>query len=174
MLVVNGTTGVVGTTRDHLGLAFALEVPVFVVITKADLASPHTLNETLEHLERLLKSFGIRKVPLKVEDEDTVMTTGRVVDGQIAPMFAISSVSGYGLDFLKQYLHLLSPLTAREREKMMQEPPEFHIYEIVRLPNVGTVLGGLVRRGVLTERSQLLIRPFIDGEFQRARISSVH
>ncbi|KAK2716968.1 hypothetical protein QYM36_007197 [Artemia franciscana] len=174
MLVVNGTTGVVGTTRDHLGLAFALEVPVFVVITKADLASPHTLNETLEHLERLLKSFGIRKVPLRVEDEDTVMTAGRAVDGQIVPIFAVSSVSGYGLDLLKQYLHLLSPLTAREREKMMQEPPEFHIYEIVRLPKVGTVLGGLVRRGVLTEGSELLVGPFVDGEFQRARISSIH
>lgn len=33
-------TGIVGTTREHLGLALALELPVCVVVTKCDTAAP--------------------------------------------------------------------------------------------------------------------------------------
>lgn len=36
MLTVSATSGVAGTTREHLGLALALEVPFFVVVTKQD------------------------------------------------------------------------------------------------------------------------------------------
>jgi hypothetical protein len=34
MLLVSATAGVVGMTQEHLGIAVALEVPFFVVVTK--------------------------------------------------------------------------------------------------------------------------------------------
>jgi len=34
MLMVGANAGVIGTTKEHLGLALALNVPVFVVVTK--------------------------------------------------------------------------------------------------------------------------------------------
>jgi len=58
MLVVSGSAGVVGTTREHLGLALALEVPFFVVITKQDVTRPQVLTNTLQHLDTLLKGPG--------------------------------------------------------------------------------------------------------------------
>ena len=76
MLVVSGSAGVVGTTREHLGLALALEVPFFVVITKQDVTRPQVLTNTLQHLDTLLKGPGCNKVPLHIETEDDVITAG--------------------------------------------------------------------------------------------------
>jgi GTPase len=49
---------------EHLGLALALNVPVFVVVTKIDMCPPNVLQETLKLLQRILKSPGCRKIPV--------------------------------------------------------------------------------------------------------------
>jgi hypothetical protein len=40
MLLVSATAGVVGMTQEHLGIAVALEVPFFVVVTKVSVLPP--------------------------------------------------------------------------------------------------------------------------------------
>ncbi|XP_016401427.1 GTP-binding protein 1-like [Sinocyclocheilus rhinocerous] len=37
MLMVGSNAGIIGMTKEHLGLALALNVPVFVVVTKIDM-----------------------------------------------------------------------------------------------------------------------------------------
>jgi len=51
-----------GMTKEHLGLALALNVPVFVVITKIDMCPPNVFQETLKILQKILKSPGCRKI----------------------------------------------------------------------------------------------------------------
>ena len=63
-----------GTTREHLGLAIALRIPLLVVITKVDLSRPEALTRTTMQLERILKSPGCNKVPILIEDQDDVAT----------------------------------------------------------------------------------------------------
>ncbi|XP_076810177.1 GTP-binding protein 1-like isoform X2 [Clavelina lepadiformis] len=43
MLMVGSNAGIVGTTKEHLGLALALNVPVFVVVTKIDMCPSNIL-----------------------------------------------------------------------------------------------------------------------------------
>jgi GTPase len=62
-------------TKEHLGLALALSVPVFVVVTKIDMCPPNVLQDTLRLLVRVLKSPGCRKVPVMVKNPDDVITT---------------------------------------------------------------------------------------------------
>ena len=62
-------------TREHLGLALALNVPVFVVVTKIDMCPPNVLQETLKFLNKILKSAGCRKVPLLVRNNDDVVVS---------------------------------------------------------------------------------------------------
>ncbi len=45
MLMIGANMGVVGMTKEHLGLALALNVPVFVVITKIDMCPPNVKEE---------------------------------------------------------------------------------------------------------------------------------
>ena len=61
-------------TKEHLGLALALNVPVFVVITKIDMCPPNVYQETLRILQKILKSPGCRKIPYLVENMDDVVT----------------------------------------------------------------------------------------------------
>lgn len=40
---VGSNAGIVGMTKEHLGLALALNVPVFVVVTKIDMCPANVL-----------------------------------------------------------------------------------------------------------------------------------
>ena len=60
-------------TKEHLGLALALSVPVFVVVTKIDMCPPNVLAETMKLLQRILKSPGCRKIPVLVNNHDDVV-----------------------------------------------------------------------------------------------------
>lgn len=60
---------------EHLGLALALNVPVFVVITKIDMCPPNVLQETIKLLNRVLKSPGCRKIPMMIQNKDDVVVS---------------------------------------------------------------------------------------------------
>ena len=60
---------------EHLGLALALNVPVFVVITKIDMCPPNVLQETMKLLSRVLKSPGCRKIPMIIQNKDDVVVS---------------------------------------------------------------------------------------------------
>lgn len=60
-------------TKEHLGLALALQVPVFVVVTKIDMCPENVLEDTLKLLQRILKSPGCRKMPVLVQTKDDVV-----------------------------------------------------------------------------------------------------
>ena len=70
---VGANAGVVGMAKEHLGLALALNVPVFVVVTKIDMCPVNVLQDTLKMLQRILKSPGCRKIPVLVQSMDDVV-----------------------------------------------------------------------------------------------------
>ena len=70
---VGANAGIVGMTKEHLGLALALNVPVMVVVTKIDMCPPNVMQDTLRLLHKILKSAGCRKVPLLIRNEDDVV-----------------------------------------------------------------------------------------------------
>ena len=61
-------------TKEHLGLALALNVPVFVVVTKIDMCPPNVYQDTLKILQKVLKSPGCRKISYLVENKEDVIT----------------------------------------------------------------------------------------------------
>lgn len=67
----------VGTTREHLGLAMALTVPVFIVVSKVDLCTKATVERTVRQLERFLKQPGCNKIPLVVNSKDDAVTAAQ-------------------------------------------------------------------------------------------------
>ncbi|TNN37027.1 GTP-binding protein 2 [Liparis tanakae] len=77
MLVVSANTGIAGTTREHLGLAMALKVPIFIVVSKVDLCSRGAVDRTVRQLERLLKQPGCNKLPMGVASADDAVTAAQ-------------------------------------------------------------------------------------------------
>merc|ERR1719495_2952582 len=175
MLVVSASAGVVPMTQEHLGIAVALQVPFFVVLTKVDVTPRDKLQATLDSLEQVLKSIGANRAPLIIRSNDDAITAANNTPMEnVVPIFCISSVTGVGLDIVRRYLHLLPPgASHKEQQKLEQNPPEFQIDEIFDVPGVGTVVGGLVTQGIITEGISLNLGPFEDGSFKVVTVSSI-
>ncbi|XP_059096502.1 GTP-binding protein 2-like isoform X2 [Tigriopus californicus] len=175
MLVISASAGVVPMTQDLLSMAVALEVPFFVMVTKVDMTPKPKLQATLASLQSLLTSVGANKVPLVVKTADHCITAaGNALKENVVPIFCVSAVTGTGLTLAKKFLHLLPPGAGlKEQEKLEQDHPEFQIDEIFDVPHVGTVVGGLVTQGIITEGMTMNLGPFPDGHFQSVSVSSI-
>jgi hypothetical protein len=94
-LIVGANMGVVGMCKEHLGVALALKVPVFFVVTKVDIAPEHVLKNTVQTLASILKKPGVRKKPYLVRGRDEVITAARnITTDSLAPIFLTSAVTG--------------------------------------------------------------------------------
>jgi len=176
MLIVSATTGLVGTTKEHLGIALALGVPTFVVVTKIDACRPAQVDRCLNQLERTLKGPGCRRIPIRVETEDDACTAASNFHTErICPIFAISCVSGRNIDLLLRFLNVLPPLSnGSDRAKVVQDLMEHQIDEVYSIAGIGTVVGGTLRTGTVKEGDELLIGPADDGRFFPITVGSLH
>ncbi|XP_022527377.1 GTP-binding protein 1 isoform X2 [Astyanax mexicanus] len=171
MLMVGSNAGIVGMTKEHLGLALALNVPVFVVVTKIDMCPANILQETLKLLQRLLKSPGCRKIPVLVQNKDDVIVTASNFSSErMCPIFQISNVTGENMDLLKMFLNLLSSRTSFKDD----EPAEFQIDDTYSVPGVGTVVSGTTLRGLIRLNDTMLLGPDPLGAFISIAVKSIH
>ncbi|XP_077979882.1 GTP-binding protein 1-like [Glandiceps talaboti] len=171
MLMIGSNAGIVGMTKEHLGLALALSVPVFVVVTKIDMCPPNVLQETLKLLQRILKSPGCRKIPVLVNNtDDVVVTATNFSSERVCPIFQISNVTGENMDLLKMFLNLLST----RMKSAENEPAEFQIDDTYSVPGVGTVVSGTTLKGVIRLNDTLLLGPDALGQFMAIAVKSIH
>ncbi|KAJ3020169.1 GTP binding protein [Thoreauomyces humboldtii] len=147
-LIIGANAGrVPDVSREHLGLAVSLQVPVFVVITKIDIASSQQLTRTVGALLALFKSPGIRHVPLVVQNQDDVVVSASAfVSSAVIPVFLTSSVTGENMPLLVSFLNLL-PKHPKEHDLLVDEDVEYQIEEVYDVPDVGTVVGGKLLSG---------------------------
>lgn len=174
MLVVSsGNEAINNMTKEHLTIVLALDMPFFIVVTKIDVTA---VDATLQELKNILTSAGCRKVPLLVSTDDDVLTAGsRQLSEQVVPIFCVSNVSGAGLDLVTRFLYVLSPgISNSEKERLEQEPCEFHVDEIFKVAEVGPVIGGLLVKGIVTENMAMKVGPLADGTFLSVNIHSIH
>uniref|UniRef100_A0A8C1JE14 GTP-binding protein 1 n=1 Tax=Cyprinus carpio TaxID=7962 RepID=A0A8C1JE14_CYPCA len=171
MLMIGSNAGIVGMTKEHLGLALALNVPVFVVVTKIDMCPANILQETLKLLQKILKSPGCRKIPVLVQNKDDVIVTASNFSSErICPIFQISNVTGENMDLLKMFLNLLSSRSSFKDH----EPAEFQIDDTYSVPGVGTVVSGTTLRGLIRLNDTLLLGPDPLGAFLPITVKSIH
>ncbi|XP_065066312.1 GTP-binding protein 1-like [Rhopilema esculentum] len=171
MLMIGSNMGVVGMTKEHLGLALALNVPVFVVVTKIDMCPANVLQETMKLLCRILKSPGCRKIPVIVQNkDDLILSASNFTSERICPIFQISNVTGENIDLLKMFLNLLSARSSF----VANEPAIFQIDDTYSVPGVGTVVSGTTLQGVVHVNDVLLLGPDSTGSFQPLPVKSVH
>uniref|UniRef100_A0A3Q4B6X0 Tr-type G domain-containing protein n=1 Tax=Mola mola TaxID=94237 RepID=A0A3Q4B6X0_MOLML len=176
MLVVSANTGIAGTTREHLGIAMALKVPIFIVISKVDLCTRATVERTVQQLERVLKQPGCNKIPMAIGSTDDAVTAAQQFSQSpnVTPIFTLSSVSGESLDLLKVFLNIIPPLSnSKEQEELMQQLTEFQVDEIYTVPEVGTVVGGTLYSGICREGDHLVVGPTNCGQFHKLTVGSI-
>ncbi|KAF2236174.1 putative GTP binding protein [Viridothelium virens] len=170
LLMVAANNGLIGMSKEHLGIALALNVPVMVVITKIDICPPQILQDTINTLTKILKSPGARKIPIFINNrEECIETATQFVSRRICPVFQVSNVTGQSLDLVRTFLNILPHHGHYDSEA----PFEFHVNDTFSVPFVGTVVSGVVKSGVIHTGDTILIGPDSLGQFATTSIRSI-
>jgi len=172
LIVVGSNAGMIGMAKEHLGLALALNLPVMCVVTKIDMTPPNVMKETLSVLGKLLRSSGVRKLPLLVQEhKHAVIAAQNFCSERVAPIFRVSSVTGEGLDNLKTFFNLLQP---RIPTGKINDRAEFTVDDVFSVPGVGTVVSGTLVSGKVKAGDTMLMGPDSIGKFEQVHIKSIH
>ncbi|KUI63031.1 GTP-binding protein 1 [Cytospora mali] len=170
LLMVAANNGLIGMSKEHLGIALALNVPVMVVITKIDICPPHILEETITQVTKILKSPGARKIPIFIKNRDECINTAtQFVSQRITPIFQVSNVTGENLDLMRTFLNILPHHGRYDADA----PFEFHVNDTFSVPFVGTVVSGIIKSGVVRAGDNVLVGPDSLGQFTSTSIRSI-
>lgn len=169
MLLVSASTGIVGTTKEHLGYALALDISAFVVINKTDMSRQSQLSATVAQLGRLIRGPGCGKTPVLMSSKEQVVSEmADFAKGRTCPMVAVSCVSGENLDVLCCLLRHL-PSSHHHRNS---HPPEFQIDQVWSESGV-VMVGGSLLRGSISQGDNLLLGPSIHSAFKSVKVASI-
>lgn len=180
VVVVGANAGVTKMTREHIGVAVALDIPILCVMTKVDMAPDNVLQQSKKQLFRILKCSAARRTPYHVQSEADVDTCLAKVSTKLCPVFFVSSVTGECMGLLVSYLARLRPNVpllpdgTPAADDAKGEPLEFVIDETFTVSGAGLVVSGIVRSGVLRENTQMMLGPFSDGTFRRVLGRTIH
>ncbi|WP_436927001.1 GTPBP1 family GTP-binding protein [Halosimplex amylolyticum] len=165
LLTVAADDGPTKTTREHLGILLATDLPTMVVVTKSDVVSDERLDEVEREVERLLREVG--KTPLSVARHG-VGAAVEEIDDTVVPVLATSAVTMDGMDDLDEILERL-PKTAGP------EDDEFTMYvdRSYKVTGVGAVASGTIRSGRVEAGDELLLGPMQDGSFREVEVRSI-
>ncbi|KAJ3320174.1 Short integuments 2, mitochondrial [Boothiomyces sp. JEL0866] len=173
MLMIGANAGIIGMTKEHLGLALALQVPVYIVITKIDMCPANVLEATVNQLVKILKSSGCRKIPMFIKSKgDVLITSGQFVSERVCPIFQVSNVTGEGLDLLRMFINLLHVNSGNKYDS--KAPVEYQITDTFSVPGVGTVVSGNIISGIVHVGDTLLLGPDTLGNFVPSMVKSIH
>src|SRR5699024_5602664 len=104
LLTVAADDGPTKTTREHLGVLLATELPTLVAITKTDMADDERVAEVEREVERLLRDVG--KAPLGIGRHGVAAAVEEISE-TVVPIFRTSAVTMDGLDELDELFERL-------------------------------------------------------------------
>ncbi|KAF3922041.1 hypothetical protein ABW20_dc0107011 [Dactylellina cionopaga] len=164
-----------GPAFEYLMLCLKLRLRFFLLITKLDLASNAGLRKLCKLAFEVIRAAG--KEPRVVQGGEADMAKflslndDAVLDGSVAPVLLVSSVTGKGIDTLQALIgHLPIPQPEEPVVSEEDEPgeasahikPLFHVEDVFETVSalVETVLGGHVKYGQINMGDKLLLGPF--------------
>ncbi len=164
LLVVAADDGPTRTTREHLGVLLATELPTIVAITKIDAVDDERVEAVEREVERLLRDVG--KSPLRVERHG-VDAAVEEINETVVPIVETSAITMDGLDVLDELFDRLP--------KTSSDGGEFRMYvdRSYSVTGVGAVASGTVMSGEVEAGDELLLGPMPDGRFQEVEVRSI-
>ncbi|WWC60821.1 uncharacterized protein I303_103397 [Kwoniella dejecticola CBS 10117] len=178
MLMVGGNAGLIGMSKEHLGVALALNVPIAVCVTKIDMTPPKILEQTVTMLTKVLKSPGCRRIPVFVNTAQEAVDCARYLGqplgsgGRLCPIFMVSNVTGHNLPMLRTFLNCL-PSSQSDDKYVVDAPFEFQISDVFSVPFVGTVVSGVITSGTVQANDAVLLGPDSVGQFMPTAVKTI-
>uniref|UniRef100_A0A2P2IDC5 GTP-binding protein 1 n=1 Tax=Hirondellea gigas TaxID=1518452 RepID=A0A2P2IDC5_9CRUS len=188
MIICGANMGASKMTKEHLAVATALDIPVFVVVTKVDMCPEEVLRHTLKQLFKMLRSPVCGKMPKIMKKKKDCLSILEVDPSlqRLCPVFLVSAVTGINMDKLNLFMSRLrsttlwDPPTDDSKEEIDVDlhfghgETVFEIDETFAVRGVGVVLSGTVTSGKMSVNQAMCLGPFSDGSFKYLLIRSVH
>jgi len=165
LLTVAADDGPTKTTREHLGILLATDLPTVVAVTKTDTVDAERVETVQRSVERMLRD--VEKTPLRV-DRHGVSAAVEEIGGGVVPVVCTSAVTGQGLDTLDQLFEALP-------KRSTDTDGEFRMYvdRTYDVKGVGAVASGTIRSGEVATGDELLLGPMPDGSFREVEVRSI-
>jgi len=174
LIVVGANMGISKMTREHIQVAVALDIPLFVVITKIDISPKKVLDQTKKNLSRVLRQVKSMPIQCKtMKDIEKVFTKDPKLH-KICPVFLVSAVTNVNIDNLYFFLKRLKPRKPWKHKDTNDEGVELEIDETFAVRGVGIVVSGTITSGYVRANQRLFMGPFSDGSFKEIIVKSVH
>jgi elongation factor 1-alpha len=164
LLVVAADDGPTRTTREHLGILLAMELPTIVAITKCDMVPAERVAEVELEVERLLR--GAERVPFRLERHGVDAAIEEISE-MVVPILTTSAVTMQGLSELDELFERL-PKTSRDDGEF-----EMYIDRSYNVQGVGAVASGTIKSGNVKAGDELVLGPFQDGSFRDVEVRSI-
>ena len=176
IILIGANMGVQRMTKEHIGIVVSLGIPFFIVFTKIDIAPKEKKEKTISIVTSLLKT-GLQKIVFNVKSSnDATFAAKGIADGNLVPIFQISTVTDEGLDDLKTFLSQLSPKfpnfsdfcilkTPKDKTEMLLD----HAFNT----KFGCIHAGVIVSGKIELNQKLLIGPTVEGEFKLVQIREI-
>ena len=164
LLTVAADDGPTRTTREHLGVLLAMELPTLVAITKTDLVSAERVDTVEREVERVLRDAG--KSPLPVERYGVEVAVDEIGD-TVVPVIRTSAVSKQGIDTLDGVFERLPKVTHTSGAFRM------YIDRTYKVTGVGAVASGTVTSGTVSAGDELALGPFSDGTYRSVEVRTI-
>jgi len=166
LLTVAADDGPTDTTREHLGILLATELPTMVTITKADLVDEQRLAAVEREVERLLRE--VEKTPLRVERHG-VESAIEEISETVVPVVTTSAVTGRGLEVLDEMFARLPKTAGAGADEQFR----MYVDRTYSVTGVGAVASGTIKAGEVAAGDELLLGPMQGGSFRDVEARSI-
>ncbi|MFB6070950.1 MAG: GTPBP1 family GTP-binding protein [Halanaeroarchaeum sp.] len=164
LLTVAADDGPTDTTREHLGVLLATDLPTIVAITKADLAGEDRVREVETAVERVLRNAGRTPLPVSRHGVDAAIDE---IGDSVVPIVRTSAVTREGLDVLDNLFSRLPKTAAADGDF------ELYVDRSYEVTGVGAVASGTIKSGTVEAGDTLTLGPFHDGSFREVEVRSI-
>jgi elongation factor 1-alpha len=184
LVIIGANRGILKMTREHIKILYHLKIPMIIVITKTDLIDK--LHDEMENkkdgltkitndVKKIFSKGNFNVIDINELTENDKSISGIVANEKTIPLFKLSCKTGYGLNYLQNYL---TNIPKRINMKIMKEiAPNldnltksqtqtdfiFQIESIYCPPGIGWVTTGILRstneEGFITPNSNMYLGP---------------
>jgi GTPase len=149
-------------TKEHLGLAVHLGIPVIIIFTKTDFIPPNVTRQLQKSMKHILKLSGIKLFRIdKLSEYEIVIKHKNMI-----PYINISNKTGDGVELLRELIRN----TPRRERKFVKG---FSIESVYSIPGYGTVVSGQVGQNI-AKNDILYMGPLPNGNFSSVKIKTLH
>jgi elongation factor 1-alpha len=106
-IVVSASSGITNDTLVFLKMAFAMELPVIIIVTKIDLLAEEDQLLFLNNLNYVIKAQNSNRNALVAKTQEDIVMFARIMKESIVPIFMISNKTGHGLNLFVNFLNVL-------------------------------------------------------------------